>query len=128
MSDNSIGAFLDGLGLSAPESAPTAQPTQASSVDVGALADAVAARLGQSRQPEPASNQGAPMATSSGYSDPSDVTKWSEEDYQRQFQLKAPHPGRPYDIRNRSFYREIRLNAERNMINTRIQLGGKRKP
>lgn len=123
-----LNAYLDSLGLGDAEAAPAQSSNQASSgFDVNALADAVAAKLSQGQQPgpEPASNTGAPMATSAGQADPSNVTQWSTEDYERQLQLKAPVPHNRYDIRNRAFYREIRLNAERHMANTRIGLGGR---
>ena len=80
----------------------------------------------QQTQHPPASNSGAPKATSAGEVDANDVTKWSQEDYNRQFSLKAPVPHNRYDIRNREFYREIRRSAERKMAQTKISLGGRK--
>lgn len=78
-------------------------------------------------QPPPASDAGAPKATSANETDPNNVMNWTEEDYSRQFNLKAKVPHNRYDVRNREFYREVRRNAERQMANTKIQLGGGRK-
>jgi hypothetical protein len=78
-------------------------------------------------QPAPASDAGAPKSTSANETDPSNVTQWSKEDWERQFALKAPVPHNRYDIRNREFHREVRRNAEKHMANTRIALGANRK-
>lgn len=55
-----------------------------------------------------------------------DVTRWSPEEYQRQFQMNAPVPSNPYDIRNRSYYKEIRKRAEAQMARTSVWIGPNR--
>jgi hypothetical protein len=74
-----------------------------------------------SRPPTP------PAGTTAGDAG-ADVTRWTHEDYERQFALKAKVPSNKYDIRNREFYREVRRRAEASMLGTRIQLDTKRQP
>jgi hypothetical protein len=122
-----LDAYLDSVLGVADEPAQAAAPAQAQAqaIDYDQLASRVAERMAP--RPADASNAGAPLHTSAGQVNPRDVTQWSHEDYERQFQLKAAVPHNRYDVRNRAFHREVRLSAEAAMARTKIQLGG-RKP
>lgn len=73
----------------------------------------------------PASDGGTPSATSAGTTS-DDIMRWTQEDYQRHFDMHAPYPANRYDIRNREFHKKIRIRAEAAMAKTKVYIGPKR--
>lgn len=76
----------------------------------------------QPQTPDPAPGHPAPKGAQPLGDTSADILTWTREDYDREFQTKAPYPANKYDIRNRPFYADVRRRAEARLKDVEVDL------